>query len=62
VLFDPQKVADKATIEHPERRSVGIARVWVNGQLVFTDGRSTRIRPGLTIRRSGAAGKPRPLR
>jgi hypothetical protein len=51
-----------ATIEHPEHRSVGIARVWVNGQLVFTDGRSTQIRPGIAIRRSGAAGKPRRLR
>jgi N-acyl-D-amino-acid deacylase len=59
VLFDPEIVADQATIEHPQRLSVGIARVWVNGQLVFADGRSTSIRPGVAIRRTSTGGKPK---
>jgi N-acyl-D-amino-acid deacylase len=59
VLFDPATVADQATIEQPSRLSVGISRVWVNGELVFANGRSTGIRSGVVIRRTSAAGKRR---
>jgi N-acyl-D-aspartate/D-glutamate deacylase len=31
---------------------VGIARVWVNGTLVFQDGKATDQRPGQVIRRA----------
>ena len=55
VMFDPATVADRATIENPTAQSVGISRVWVNGTLVFSDGRSTGNRPGQIVRRS--AGK-----
>ena len=58
VLFDPRTVSDRATIEQPDRLSVGIARVWVNGELVFADGRATGKRPGVAIRRAGAVGTP----
>jgi N-acyl-D-amino-acid deacylase len=58
VLFDPKVVADRATIEHPDLLSIGIARVWVNGELVFADGRSTGKHPGVAIRRRSTAAAP----
>ena len=51
VLFDPATVADRATPQQPHLTSVGIARVWVNGQEVFANGTTTGARPGRTIRR-----------
>lgn len=51
VLFDPATVLDQATTAAPHRVSVGIARVWVNGQTVWRDGRTTGARPGRVIRR-----------
>lgn len=36
VVFDPQRVRDMATYEHPLERSEGIEQVYVNGQLSFT--------------------------
>lgn len=55
VLFDPATVSDKATMEDPGAQSVGIAKVWVNGVLVFEDGKATGAYPGEVIRRE--AGK-----
>jgi len=51
VLFDPATVSDRATPREPHLTSVGIARVWVNGQEVYADGKPTGARPGRTIRR-----------
>lgn len=51
VLFDPATVADRATVEEPHALSTGILRVWVNGQVVFEDGKTTGARPGRVIRR-----------
>ncbi len=51
VLFDPATVADQATIQEPHRLSTGIVRVWVNGEIVFADGRSTGRRPGQPLTR-----------
>jgi N-acyl-D-amino-acid deacylase len=51
VLFDPSSVLDRSTIEFPHEPSVGIEKVWVNGQLVFADGEVTGNRPGVVIRR-----------
>jgi len=51
VLFDFETVADRATAQDPHLASVGIDKVWVNGQLVFDDGKVTGIRPGMAIRR-----------
>lgn len=53
VLFDPDAVADRATIENPAEISVGIDRVWVNGVLVFADRQATGARPGRALRRGG---------
>jgi N-acyl-D-aspartate/D-glutamate deacylase/CubicO group peptidase (beta-lactamase class C family) len=52
VLFDPGSVLDRATPERPQEPSVGIRRVWVNGEVVYEGGRSTGRRPGRAIRRS----------
>lgn len=52
VLFDPATVADRATTDEPHALSTGIARVWVNGALVYEDGRTTGARPGRVVRRA----------
>ncbi len=51
VLFDPQTVIDRATLEAPHTDSVGILKVWVNGQTVWSDGEVTDARPGRVLRR-----------
>jgi len=50
VLFDPEAVNDRATYSAPHELSVGIEKVWVNGQLVFENGGVSGNRPGKTIR------------
>jgi N-acyl-D-aspartate/D-glutamate deacylase len=49
-LFDPDSVLDRATPKDPEALSVGIERVWVNGEVVFENGAATGERPGQIIR------------
>lgn len=51
VLFDPATVADRATTKEPGALSIGIARVWVNGALVYQDGKATGAYPGRALRR-----------
>ncbi len=51
VLFDPATVIDRATPEDPHALSEGIQRVWVNGQVVFGEGRPTGAHPGRVIHR-----------
>ena len=52
VLFDPDTVADRSTPESPHASSVGIAKVWVNGQLVFDGEQVTGNQPGRPLRRA----------
>lgn len=54
VLFDPETVIDRATPEDPHLTSLGIERVWVNGQTVYEQGATTANRPGVPIRRTAA--------
>lgn len=50
VLFDPARVADRATFEQPHQYADGITTVIVNGEVVF-DGRAmTAARPGRILR------------
>ena len=51
VLFDPETVIDRSTYEDPHVPSVGIEKVWVNGEVVFDGGETTGNRPGRVIRR-----------
>lgn len=53
VIFDPDKIIDKATYENPTLLATGISYVMVNGQLVIDDQRVTGARPGRSIRRPG---------
>lgn len=52
VLFDADLVADRATLREPAALSVGVAKVWVNGSIVFANGRATGARPGRPLRRT----------
>jgi N-acyl-D-amino-acid deacylase len=54
VLFDPATVADRATTSEPQALSVGIDRVWVNGQVVYADGETTWARAGTALHRPDA--------
>jgi N-acyl-D-amino-acid deacylase len=57
VLFDPHTVIDHATPQNPGALSNGISKVWVNGQIVFEDGRETGLRPGRFIARPSTPAK-----
>lgn len=46
VVFDPDRINDRATFEEPRQPSAGIGHVFVNGVEVWQDGRSTGARPG----------------
>ena len=56
VLFDPATVTDRASLAQPAALSVGIDRVWVNGQVVFENGKATAARPGVSVLRTGSEG------
>jgi N-acyl-D-amino-acid deacylase len=49
VLFNPDTVIDNSTFEEPQKLSTGIEKVWVNGTLVWSDGRATGARPGRVL-------------
>ena len=46
VVFDPAKVADRATFEDPVQFPTGIRDVLVGGEFVVRAGRPTGKRPG----------------
>ena len=52
VLFDPDSVIDNATPQNPGALSSGISKTWVNGQIVFEDGRATGLVPGRFVARA----------
>lgn len=51
VMFDPARVIDRASFEHPTAPSEGIRLVMVNGEIVWRDGATTGARPGRVLRR-----------
>lgn len=51
VLFDPATVKDQATMQEINRISTGIVKTWVNGQLVYSEGKKTGLRPGQILLR-----------
>ncbi len=53
ILFDYEKLTDKATFEQPDALSEGMQHVIVNGQLVLKDGKATSNRPGRVLRGPG---------
>jgi N-acyl-D-aspartate/D-glutamate deacylase len=52
VVFDPDAIADLATLTDPYRGCTGIAHVFVNGVEVVTGGVATDARPGRILRRA----------
>jgi N-acyl-D-amino-acid deacylase len=53
VVFDYQKLADKATFREPAAVAAGMQYVVVNGVLVLDSGRQTDERPGKVLRGPG---------
>jgi N-acyl-D-amino-acid deacylase len=54
VLFDPKTIADKATIATPHALSDGVRAVWVDGAIVYQEGRVTGFKPGRVLKNSAA--------
>jgi dihydroorotase/N-acyl-D-amino-acid deacylase len=52
-VFDPATIRDVATFEDPNRYSVGVRHVFVNGERVVADGKITDARPGRPLRGPG---------
>ena len=57
VVFDPQKIRDVATFEDPNRLSVGMRFVLVNGEPVVLEGKQTAALPGRPLKGPGYRGK-----
>jgi N-acyl-D-amino-acid deacylase len=51
VVFDAEKIIDRATFEQPKLPAAGIDLVLVNGAAVWRDGAATGNRPGRALRR-----------
>ncbi|MGD1092721.1 MAG: D-aminoacylase [Bryobacteraceae bacterium] len=49
VIFDPDKIADRATFEKPHQYSVGVRDVMVNGKFSLRNGAVTTERPGRVL-------------
>jgi dihydroorotase len=57
VIFDYELVKDEATVEKPERMSIGMQYVLVNGTVVKDPrGINKSIRPGKPLRGDGIPG------
>ena len=57
VVFDPEKVRDRATFERPNQLSEGMRWVLVNGVPVIAEGKATGALPGKVLRGPGAADR-----
>lgn len=61
VIFDPQRVADRATFEDPHQYAAGVPWVLVNGVVVVRNGEHTRARPGQVLTLDDPPQVRRPL-
>ncbi|MER3426818.1 MAG: dihydroorotase [Pyrinomonas sp.] len=59
VIFDPEKVRDRATFENPNQYPEGINFVIINGQIAVDQGKHTGTLAGRIIRGPGYANSPR---
>ena len=50
-VFDPARIADRATYDDPHRYAVGVSTVVVNGEVVVDGGDHTGALPGRVLRR-----------
>ena len=53
-IFDPARIADKATFTQPQQYAVGMVHVLVNGVPVLRDGEHTGATPGRFVKGPGA--------
>jgi N-acyl-D-amino-acid deacylase len=49
VIFDPDKITDKATFAQPHQYAEGVKHVWVNGVQVLKNGEHTGATPGKAV-------------
>jgi len=49
VVFDPARIADRATFENPHQYAVGVRHVFVNGSQVIRNGEHTGAKPGRAL-------------
>ncbi|MCU0447760.1 MAG: D-aminoacylase [Microscillaceae bacterium] len=49
VVFDPDKIQDKATFAQPHQYALGVVHVWVNGRQVLRNGEPTGATPGRAV-------------
>jgi N-acyl-D-amino-acid deacylase len=52
-IFDPVRIADRATYERPHQYAVGMRHVFVNGVQVLRDGEHTGAKPGRFVHGPG---------
>ena len=50
VVFDPQRIADRATFDEPRQLAIGVEHVLVGGKLTLQDGRHTGVTNGVGLR------------
>jgi N-acyl-D-amino-acid deacylase len=48
-MFDPDTVRDMSTFDQPHQYAQGVSIVFINGQLVFENGKMTGARPGRVL-------------
>jgi N-acyl-D-aspartate/D-glutamate deacylase len=51
-IFDPERIADRATYDNPHQYAVGVSTVVVNGEVVVDGGDHTGALPGRIVRRA----------
>jgi N-acyl-D-amino-acid deacylase len=51
IIFDPKRVADRSTFKEPELLSEGISRVFVNGEPVWGNGKTSGVLSGAVLRK-----------
>jgi N-acyl-D-aspartate/D-glutamate deacylase len=56
-VFDPERIAERATYDNPHQYAVGVSTVIVNGGVVIDGGDHTGLLPGRVLRRQRATGR-----
>lgn len=57
VVFDPERIRDRATYTEPHQLAEGVVHVLVNGVPVIQNGRHTGAKPGRFVKGPGVRGK-----
>ncbi|MFN7571159.1 MAG: N-acyl-D-amino-acid deacylase family protein [Betaproteobacteria bacterium] len=60
VLFDPARIADRATYEAPQQPPVGIEAVWVNGRQAVAGGQAIDLHAGIVLKKAGETRSAHP--